>query len=75
MQIVNNTIVTSINELKAVLHHALLNGYTSQINMEPVGEDVYISEPSKIGITESVRKVQRFPMPDEDKNHLFEYGV
>lgn len=74
MQLISNTISTTTDELRELMQFCILQDIEGPVNITFANNQIHVWEPDSMPVAESVRKVQRFPMPDEDKNHLFEYG-
>lgn len=73
MQLISNTIATTTDELRELMQHCILHDIEGQVNITFTADKIEVWKPEKMPIAESVRKVQRFPMPDEDKNNLYEF--
>jgi hypothetical protein len=55
MQIVDNIIVTSVEELEAIKRFLICHNIEAgQVNLNPKGDDVYISQPENIPMMEGV---------------------
>lgn len=75
MQLISNTIATTTDELRELMQHCILHEIEGPVNITFTFDKIEVWKPENLPIAESVRKVQRFPMADEDKNNLYEFGA
>ena len=75
MQLISNTISTTTDELRELMQFCILHDIEGPVNITFANNQIDVWQPENMPIAESVRRVQRFPAPDEDRNHLCEYAV
>ena len=59
MQLINTTIVTSLDEIQELMRHVVVNELQGQINLTFEGDHIRVWQPSKEVIAESVVSVPR----------------
>lgn len=57
MQLINTTIVTSLDEIQELMRHIVVNEMTGQINLTFEGEHIRVWQPSKEVMAESVTSI------------------
>jgi hypothetical protein len=70
MQIENYTIATTVEEIRDLVQHCILNNFTGRINLTISGAEVKVWQPENLPIAESVTNpkhisMERFPATDE----------
>ena len=61
MQLINTTIVTSLEEIQDLMRHIIVNELKGQINLTFEGEHIRVWQPSNEIMAESVVSVPRHP--------------
>lgn len=59
MQLINTTIVTSLDEIQELMRHIVMNELQGQINLTFEGEHIRVWQPSKEVMAESVTSIPR----------------
>ena len=57
------------------MQFCILHDIEGPVNITFANNQIDVWQPENMPIAESVRRVQRFPAPDEDRNNLLEYAV
>ena len=61
MQLINTTIVTSLDEIQDLMRHIVVNELKGQINLTFEGDRINVWQPSNEVMAESVISVPRIP--------------